>query len=251
MLGKKVFYMILFCLPYAGGSESIYTTWRTYMPDSVTIVPLKLSGRGSRFLDPLYDSFDEMVEDVVSQIKVLATSPYAIFGHSMGALLAFEICHRLRDFNALMPNHVFFSGQGAPCQRKNKKIYHTMEQEQFIHELKEMKGTPEDFFANTDLLELYLPLIQNDFKLIETYTYKEYGKKIATNVTVLNGIQDDISSDALNMWKNHISEGYTFSIQHYKGDHFFINHHTQTIIGNLYKTLYHYTSEFIQPAQTF
>src|ERR1700738_4611092 len=107
--------MILFCLPYAGGSEVIYYKWKKYLHPSIQLIPIQLKGRGKRFSEIFYENIEEAVDDIFENVKdKIVDDDYAIYGHSMGSLLAYELYYKISKLNLKKPKHIFFSGYKAP-----------------------------------------------------------------------------------------------------------------------------------------
>lgn len=100
----------LFCFPYSGGSSVIYEKWRKKLSPSIELIPIEYAGRGTRFATPLFENINDVVEDVFYAIKIHldTTSHYSFFGHSMGALIAYELSHKLTQLNYTAPVHIFF-----------------------------------------------------------------------------------------------------------------------------------------------
>ncbi|MCJ8173434.1 thioesterase II family protein [Clostridium botulinum] len=220
--------MILFCLPYAGGSEVIYYKWKRYLNSSIYLEPIELKGRGKRFNENFYANLEEAVEDIFENIKdKILYDEYAIYGHSMGGLLAYELYYKIYNENVKMPKHIFFSGYRAPSiPRKEKQIY-LLPYEEFIKEVIELGGTPQEVADNEELLQLFTPILRNDFKMLEKYLYKEKKDKIQCDISILNGKEDDITLEELLAWKNHGDKG--FKVYNFEGDHFFINTNVEYI----------------------
>lgn len=230
--------MILFCLPYAGGSKNVYFPWKKCLDSSIRLVPIELKGRGSRFNEDFYESLDEAVNDIFDIIKDnLMYEDYAIFGHSMGSLLAYELYYKITKENYKAPKHIFFSGHQAPEIISNSKI-HSLPDEVFISEIMKMGGTPKEVLENKPLLDLFLPVLRNDFKIIENYQYIEKSKKIQCGISVLNGNDDIIPANGLLSWKNHSIND--FELINFNGGHFFIKDDFNNVLNYVNKTLLTY-----------
>lgn len=228
--------MILFCLPYAGGSESIYSNWKKYLHSSIHLIPIELRGRGKRFDENSYGSLKEAVDDIFENHRdKIESNDYAIYGHSMGSLLAYEFYYRVSNQNLRKPNHIFFSGYGAPSVNREREKIYTLPDTDFIKKVFDLGGTPEELLGNQELMQLFLPIIRSDFKIIEDYIYTHRKDKIECDVSILNGKQDSISLEGIIAWKNHICKG--FKVYNFEGNHFFINNNTEKIISIINETL--------------
>lgn len=228
--------MILFCLPYAGGSETIYYKWKRYIDPLIKLETIELKGRGRRYNEGFYETLDEAVEDILKNIKdKIMDDEYAIYGHSMGSLLAYELYYKIYNENVKMPKHIFFSGYKPPgISRMEKQIY-LLPDEKFIKEVVELGGTPQEVIDNEEFLKLFTPILRNDFKMLEKYIYKEKKEKIQCDISILNGKEDDITLEELLAWKNHGDKG--FKVYNFEGDHFFINTNVENITKIINTTL--------------
>lgn len=226
----------IFCLPYAGGSAAVFAKWKRYMDASIDLVPMELAGRGKRIGEPLYANAQAAVDDVFRLIKEkVDVGPYALFGHSMGAMIAFELSHKIRRNGLRQPNHIFLSGRGAPhVKRQDEKKYHLMESTQFREEVVKLGGTPPEVFEHNDLAEFILPLLMNDFKIVETASRNDDIQPLDINLTIFFGKDEDLTSEQCDGWKKHTTK--RCSIHYFEGGHFFIHNETEQII-NLINTI--------------
>jgi surfactin synthase thioesterase subunit len=228
--------MILFCLPYAGGSEVIYYKWKKYLNSSIHLEPIELKGRGKRFNEDFYENLEEAVEDIFKNIKdKILHDEYAIYGHSMGGLLAYELYYKIYNENVKMPKHIFFSGYKVPSIPRNEKQIHLLPDDEFITEVIELGGTPQDIAQNEELRQLFTPILRNDFKMLEKYLYKEKKDKIQCDISILNGKEDDITLEELFSWKSHGDKGV--KVYNFEGNHFFINTNVEDITKIINTTL--------------
>lgn len=214
--------MKLFCLPYAGGSEAIYYDWKSHFDSSINLEAVKLKGRGQRHGEIKYTDFDEAVDDIFCSIKdKINCNEYALFGHSMGAVLIFELYYKICKENCKKPIHMFFAGHEAPCIKKEKEKIYMLPDNDFLNKIINMGGTPKEILENQELIQYCLPLLKSDFNLIENYIYCGHKKKIECDITIFCGKEDDIKMEDLLAWKNHGNKG--FYLYPMEGDHFFIN----------------------------
>jgi surfactin synthase thioesterase subunit len=213
----------LFLFPYAGGASASYNQWRQLIDPSIEFRPIELAARGRRMREPNYNSIDDAVDDVFNIIKdELTQAPYALFGHSMGSMIAFELAYKIRDNNLPMPVHIIFSGRAAPhISREGKRKLHHLSDEQFKKDLLEMGGTPKEFFEHPELLEVFLPLLKSDFRLTETYIHAKKDAPLDVNITVLSGKQDEDSTEEVEAFRVHT--GKNCDIHYFEGAHFFIH----------------------------
>ncbi len=221
----------LFCFPFAGGSAAIFNKWRTLLDKSIEFFPVELAGRGRRIREPMYNSISEAVDDVFKIVSPDAGKmPYALFGHSMGSVIAFELTYKLRENNLTEPVHLLFSGRGAPhIPGDDKKKYHLMPENEFKEEMILLGGTAREFFNHPELLEVFLPLLRSDLRVNESYEYKEKPGKLDCSITILNGLKDeDVKPEEVEEWRAHTNHHCT--IHNFPGGHFFINDETEKIV---------------------
>ncbi len=212
--------MILFCLPYAGESEVIYYSWKKYLNHLVHLEPIELKGRGKRLNEDFYENIEEAIDDIFKNIKCkILYDEYAIYGHSMGSLLAYELYYRINKENLKLPKHIFFSGCKPPCITRKEKQVHLLPDDEFIKEIIDLGGTLMEITENKELIQIFVPILRNDFKMLERYLYKEKGEKIQCDISILNGKKDDITLDEILAWKYHAGKG--FKVYNFKGNHFF------------------------------
>jgi len=155
--------MKLFCFPYAGGSSAVFNRWKLYLDSNIEIRAIELAGRGKRIHEALYKDFDTLIDDMLSLITndLNKTDTYAFFGHSMGAKIAYELTKKILGKGLIGPEHIFFSGRGAPyVMGKDEKEYHKLPDEEFKEEIYNLGGTPKEFFQHPELLEVFLPLLR-------------------------------------------------------------------------------------------
>ncbi|WP_291584166.1 thioesterase II family protein [Clostridium sp. UBA6640] len=226
----------LFCIPYAGGSGLIFYKWKKYLNSYIQLEPIELKGRGRRFGEKFYETLEEAVNDIFEIIKVqIENEEYAIYGHSMGSLLAYELYYKINSENLRMPTHMLFSGHEAPNIERQERNIHLLPDDEFIKEVIDLGGTPEDISNNKELLDLFIPILRSDFRILDNYKYKEGRNKIHCDISIFNGKQDDISLEAILKWKEHGDK--SFNVYNFEGNHFFINDNVENITKIINETL--------------
>ncbi len=220
--------MKLLCVPYAGATSMNYLQWKKYFDSDIQLIPLDPPGRGRRITEDCAQSIDEAIEDMVSQIHHLLSpdEDYAFYGHSMGSLLIYEILHSLKNTAFNTPAHVFLSGRNPPQYPIPLRISHLNDPE-FIKEILKYGGTPEGFFENKQLADLFLPILRADYKMVEDYVYMEK-EKLPIGITYFYSSEDaGISLTWINRWRELITGD--FNMYTFKGGHFFIFEHAKEI----------------------
>ncbi|WP_103070891.1 thioesterase II family protein [Aquimarina sediminis] len=226
----------LFCLPYAGGSASIYTKWKPRLAKNIELCPVELAGRGRRISDSFYTNLNEAVENIYDLIKDdILEYDYAFYGHSMGALLTYEFLQKVALLGLKPPIHAFFSGRNAPHTARTRRKYSSMSPSEFEEEILALGGTPPEFFAYPELRELFIPLLRSDFSIAETIVDRPNITPLKSNISVLIGKNEDISPDQVNGWKLHTDK--KCSIYYIKGGHFFLQDQKDTIVDIINTTL--------------
>lgn len=232
----------LFCLPYAGGSSVIFNKWESQLNSFINVIPIELAGRGKRFTEPLYSDFHEAVNDVFNIIKDNLECPYAFFGHSMGSMLIYELCHKIKEKGLPSPMHVFFSGRKAPNIISEEELIHKLPRDEFKQKIIELGGTPEELFENQELFDLFLPILKADFKIVEEYKYIKK-RKLDCNVTILYGKEEHSNIIHITDWKKHTENScITFS---FEGGHFFINEKLDEVLNVVNSILMNYIAQIV------
>jgi len=221
----------LFCLPYAGGNTSTYTSWSNHISMPIETIPIQYPGRSNRLLETPYSSMDSLVQALFDEIKLLLDIPYILLGHSLGSLVGFELLRKINQFGLNMPEHFIASGSRAPHLLSDKESIFKLPTNEFINELRNLNGTPEVILQSEELMELCLPSLRADFEI--AYTYKaEIEKKLDLPISILGGIKDDdISMKDLEAWQNHFVK--TVDVKMFPGDHFFIESDKKLVLDHI------------------
>lgn len=211
----------LFCFPYAGGGTLTYRSWAKALPEDVELCAVQLPGRERRLGDPLVRSTSRMIDLLASALRRHIDRPFAFFGHSMGAVLAYEAARRLLADTGHEPRPLVVSGHRPPHLASHKPPLHGLPDEAFIAGVKALNGTPPEIFAHADLLQLILPMLRADFELIETYAELP-GPRLSCPVIALGGDADtDVPIADIASWQS-VTRGSFKSIV-IPGDHFYVN----------------------------
>jgi len=211
----------LFCFPYAGGNESAYRHWQQKLPESIEVLPVQLPGRGSRLKEPPYSELRPLVHAASEALAAEIEKPFALFGHSMGGLIAFELARELRKQHGIQPVHLFISAKCSPRQRPEDPAVGRLSDAALIEVLERYEGTPQDVLNDAELMRLVLPVIRADMALCNSYVY-EPGPPLECPITVFGGLDDHVSSRAcLEPWKDYTKGPFTLRML--PGGHFFIN----------------------------
>lgn len=219
----------LFCLPYAGGAANIYDQWNKNLSKEIELCPIDLAGRGNRIIEKPYENLEAAVNDIFNIIKDdISEFDYAVFGHSMGALLAYELVQKILSFGKKAPLHVFFSGRKPVHIPKTGKHYSNMNTLEFKEAVLSLGVTPREIFENSDLNEIFIPILRSDFSIAETFVERPKIVPLKFDISILIGKDEKITSEEAEQWKLHTTE--KCSIYYIEGGHFFLLNKQQAVI---------------------
>lgn len=211
----------LFSFPFAGGSAATYRLWQDDLPESIGSSPVELPGRGRRLSEPPFHHLTEIVDALAQALSPFFDKPFAFFGHSMGALISFELCRRLRRDGNVFPVHLFVSGRRAPHLPKLEPASYNLPEPEFIERLRCLNGTSRAVLDHPELMQLMIPLLRADFSVSDRYEYKTE-PPLDCPVTVFGGIGDvETTREQLEQWHEHTTS--VFSLHMFPGDHFFLH----------------------------
>jgi surfactin synthase thioesterase subunit len=223
----------LFCFPYAGGNAMVYRTWAHELPANVEIVAVQPPGRGHRINEPPVTRLSQLVELLGSALAGSLDGPFAFFGHSMGALVAFELARLLRREGRALPLQMFVSGRSAPQLNRCHPPLYNLPQNELVQELLRLDGTPREVLEHPELMELMLPILRADFSICDTYEYTE-AEPLDCPITAFGGLQDaGVPRRNIQAWREQTSR--SFSLRMLPGNHFFL-HSNETLLLNVLTT---------------
>lgn len=210
----------VFCFPYAGGGTHVFFSWTKKLTAPVELCLVELPGRGRRISEEPFSSMQPLVEAVTTALlPALAEKPFALYGHSMGSLVSFELARQLRRTGAAMPVALLPSGGRAP-QLRQFGDSHTLSDDKFLKMLKKLNGTPQEVFDNEELLEFMLPVLRADFAVCDTYAHQDE-PPLQCPIIAFGGTRDyGASGRALAAWSK-LTTAH-FQQHEFPGDHFFI-----------------------------
>lgn len=210
----------LFAFSFAGGSAATFLSWQAGLDRGISLHALQLPGRGARFGEPPMRSLPTVIEAACDAIQPSSDAPYALFGHSLGGLLAFEVARRLQVRGCRMPQRLFVSGCQAPRYRSPPEGLSRLDDEALIDALRRYDGTPREVLEHRELMALLLPMVRADFGLVDDYRYAA-GVPLQAPITVLAGRQDRIERpEQVEGWAEETSQGCR--VVWFEGGHFFL-----------------------------
>jgi medium-chain acyl-[acyl-carrier-protein] hydrolase len=180
----------LFCFPYAGGGVSLYAQWPRALPDDIEVVGVQLPGRESRMREQPLTSIDAMADAAARAMRTELDLPYACFGHSMGAAIAFEVTRRLEEDAPRPPAHLFVSSRRAPADADDVAGVSALDDAGFVQALDTRFGAiPSAVREDAELLALMLPLLRADVLASEQYCANATAR-VRCNISTYGGADD-------------------------------------------------------------
>ncbi|MDX3538892.1 alpha/beta fold hydrolase [Streptomyces sp. MB09-01] len=219
----------LFCFPHAGGSASYYFPVSRALSPDADVLAVQYPGRQDRRHERCVDDLHELADRVVAELRPWCDRPVALFGHSLGASLAFEVARRMEAAGDPAPVALFASGRRAPSRPRENQLVHLAPDEQLLARIKGMNGTDPAVLADDELLRSVLPAIRGDYKAAETYRYRP-GPALTSPVTVLTGDSDpEVTAEEAAAWADHTVG--PFALHRFPGGHFYLNEHVAEVIA--------------------
>jgi len=211
----------LFCFPYAGGGASNFLGWTKHLASNIELCAVLLPGREIRLNEPPITDMRTLLSALMPAVLDLMDRPFAFFGHSLGALIAFEATRWLRQYGHAQPDRLLVSGLGAPQLPKTQTEFHTLADGELVEQLRKLGATPDAVIADAELLSLVLSAVRADFAMFERYTYR-VESPIDCPITVFGGDADrETPVLSLAAWQHQTRADV--KIRLFSGGHFFIN----------------------------
>ena len=225
----------LFCFPYAGGSAHVFREWQRHFPPEIDVCLVHLPGRARRIAETPHTRLQSLVEEVADAIRPELQNKFALYGHSMGALISFELARELRRRNYDSPLHLFLSACRAPTMVKDGPPTFNLPLQEFMAEIQKLNGTPKEFLQHPEFQRALLPLLRADFEITDTYTYLAE-PPIDSPITIYGGEHDHlVPLRSLAPWCLQTSAECSSRI--FSGDHFFIQSHKTEFVKALRQDL--------------
>lgn len=210
----------LVCLPHAGGSASYYFGLSRELAPDIEVLAVQYPGRQDRHREPLIDNVAELADQISAALGPWAGVPLAFFGHSLGAILAFEVAQRLRTGLGISPRRLFVSGRRAPSRSREESV-HLRDDAGLLAELNRLGGTDQRLLKDPELLATILKVGRNDYKMAETYTWTP-GEPLDCPVTALVGSSDPKATiEEARAWSDHTTGA--FDLRVFPGGHFYLD----------------------------
>jgi len=230
----------LFCFPYAGGAAAVYRPWIDAFSAEVDVCPIQLPGRGSRFREAPFRRAADLVPAAAEALRAYLDLPFAFFGHSMGAVVAFELTRELRRRGWPGPVLLAVSGRQAPPRPDPDPPFGHLPDQEFLREVRERyDGIPDEVLAEEELLQLVLPALRADILVLETHKYVP-GPPLDCPLSCLGGDEDrHVSREDLEAWRDETRGPCT--VRTFPGRHFFIDSAREAVLDALRQDLLPWT----------
>jgi len=227
----------LLCLPCAGASATMYLRWRRLLPQWMHIVPVELPGRGTRMGEAFVDDYDTLVAKLCDEQGEAISGAFALFGHSMGALLAHGMARRLYASGAAQPRALLVSACAAPSRRNPERFAGKDNDVSLTADLRKQGGTPEEVFASAELMRITLDVLGADYRICRSYAHDKVAgaAPLPFPVHAFAGRQDDIDVDCIGAWSAETTG--VFTLDAFDGGHFFIRQHETAFAEMLVRRL--------------
>jgi surfactin synthase thioesterase subunit len=211
----------VFCFPYAGGNAQVFRKWQRYFPSDIDVCLVHLPGRGNRIGETPFTRLLLLVDALANLFAREAQQPFVLFGHSLGALISFELTRELRRRRLALPLGLILSGRGAPSVPGLESPTFNLPHDEFIAKIRGLNGTPKELLDDPETRDFFLPTLRADFEMVDTYEYHPE-EKLSTPITVYGGIQDEeVRIESLRAWEE-LTSG-SWRLRMFPGDHFFIH----------------------------
>jgi len=222
--------MLLYCFPYAGGGTWIYREWVRRLAPQLAVCPVKLPGRGDRFCDAPATELRPLAKSVAAAVADQIDRPFAAFGHSLGAILAFEFVRELASVHGKHPDHLIASAAPAPCRFIATDPIHGLPDKAFLEAVRNRYGHEHIDQVDPRLLELLLPSLRGDIQMYENYVY-EPCDRFAWPIAVMFGPDDPIPCGNPHAWGEHTTEAVR--VTPFPGGHFYIHDSEESVMDTV------------------
>ncbi|MEV8505704.1 alpha/beta fold hydrolase [Actinoplanes sp. NPDC051475] len=226
--------MSLVCLPHAGGSASFYFPVSRALAPAIDVVAVQYPGRQDRRHEPNIDSLTELADRIVDALSPSDGRPFALFGHSMGAVLAYEVALRLTAAGLPAPSRLFLSGRRAPSRHRDDRV-HLMSDRDILAQIRRLNGTEAAALDDPDIRDMILPVMRSDYRAVETYRH-DSSRVLACPVTVLTGDRDPlVTIEEARAWEEHTSG--TTELVVLPGGHFYLVEQSERVLDLIRRRL--------------
>lgn len=230
----------LYCFPYAGGVASIYKDWGSYLPSNISVTSLEYPGRGEKFHQKCIQKLPELLDHLEEEILPKLQGNFAFFGHSLGALVSFELAKRFKLKYDLEPICLFLSACPPPLKIMTVASISHLNDQDFISKVESLNGLPKELATDSEFINSFLPVLRNDFALLDDYR-SDQNYKAAFPIVVYTGREDPhVTAEDMKAWSHETT--MEFSMHLFSGDHFYIRK-PEDLLQNLKTQVEQYVSK--------
>ena len=210
----------MFCLPYAGGSSSIYNDWKKDYESILEICPLEYAGRGKRFCDDYFKNIEEAAEDISEKIIKEQKGDYVIYGHSMGCLVALETTFVLQKKGTVMPKAIIIAGTRPPHLMYKDKPLEKMTKDELMQEIASMGQMEKEIMEDKEMYDIVADIMYADVQMFKSYKRRfDYGKLNIPMLVIAGSEDKEAPEEDMKEWQLYTNSD--FEIRMFEGDHFF------------------------------
>ena len=215
--------MKIIAFTFAGGNKY---SFNSFFNRELNVVVLEYAGRGNRMREKLLTNLDDVIADLFPKVQqqIKAREPYIIYGHSMGSMVAYQICRKIEKLGLPLPVKLIINGVKGP-QYCKEEIISNLPDREFWEEIIKLGGIPKEIGESTELVDLFAPVLKADYKCVEDYRYDETAEKISIPIDVFYGSEEDITPEEIAGWKEVTSA--EVNITQLAGNHFFMFEHIE------------------------
>lgn len=226
----------LFCVPYAGAGASAYHAWGKGLAPAIETAAIQLPGRETRLREKPFNRLLQLVEALADQLDPHLDRPFALFGHSLGALIAFEVCRALRRRGRPLPTQLVVSARRAPHLPETDEPIHALPQAAFVEVVqKRYNALPEVIRQDPELLDLFVPGLRADFEMLETYRYVE-DEPLSCAIVAIGGRADPrVNAEGLALWRRQTTGPFWSTT--FDGGHFYLQPQRDALLSLLNQIL--------------
>lgn len=225
----------LFCFPYMGGGAVVFHKWPDHLPSEIEVCAIRIPGRESRFKESPFRRLPPLIKELGNVLQSMLDKPFSFYGHSLGALISFELARLLRKRELPIPVHLFIGACPPPHLFYREPKWLHLSDEEFIKKLQIYGGLPQEILNEPELVELFLPMLRADREMFENYVHNE-DSPLNCPISSFGGISDPrVDAEEVVAWQRYTSS--EFDSQLLSGDHFFLHSSREELLHIIARTL--------------